>query len=371
MRRRGLTVLLGALLTLLIGWQIGRADVPYVSLSPGPTVDTLSAVDREGDLCTDPAAPAPRPSPADSASPSPSPTPEPDCQEVIQISGVPASEGDGQLRLVTVSVQSDLTLLDAIRGWLSGQDAVVPRKLIYPEDKTEQEVERENQEEFKDSQSSAETVALKKLGYPVQVTVEEVSSDGPSAGKLRKGDIIESVDGTPATSVQKAVQLIRAKPVGTVLDIGYTRDGAKGTVQVTSTAADDGSPRIGVTIRSVQPQPFDLRIELDWIGGPSAGMMFALGIIDKIKPEDLTHGKIIAGTGTIDAEGNVGPIGGVTQKLHGAKDAGATIFLVPADNCAEARSSVPEGLTLVKVRTLDDALSALDAIGSGAQLPSC
>ncbi|WP_117213193.1 YlbL family protein [Allorhizocola rhizosphaerae] len=361
MRRRGLTVLLGALLTLLLGWQIGRADVPYVALSPGPTVDTLGAVNGSGDTCTDPATPAP----------SPPPSPEPACQLVIQITGAPTTESKGQLRMVTVSVQSGMTLLEAIRGWLSGEDAVVPRKLIYPENKTEQEVEQENKQEFENSQTSAETAALKFLGYQVQVAVSQVTAGGAAEGKLQTDDIIESVDGVAVTSPQSLLDMVRAKPAGTTLRIGYARGGAKSTVDLVSKAADDGSPRIGVGIKAVQPHPFELRIKLDKIGGPSAGMMFALGIIDKVKPEDMTHGKVIAGTGTIDDEGRVGAIGGVPQKLHGAKEAGATVFLVPAANCAEAKANVPDGLTLVKVGTLDEAVKALDALGTGGPLPSC
>jgi len=361
-------VLLGALLTLLLGWQIGRADVPYVALSPGPTVDTLSAVDREGDTCQVKTPPPAR----SSASPSPSAQPEPDCQEVIQITNVSLPPpGKGQLRMVTVSVQSNLTLLEAIKGWISGEDAVVPRKLIYPEDKTEQEVEQENKQEFENSQTSAETAALKYLGYPVQVTVSQVTPDGASVGKLQEGDIIESVDGVAVTSMEKLLELVQAKPAGSTLRIGYIRGSQKGAVDVTTKASPDGTPRIGVSIKSTQPHPFDLRIKLDKIGGPSAGMMFALGIIEKLKPEDLTHGKIIAGTGTIDDEGNVGQIGGVTQKLYGARAAGATHFLVPKDNCAEALTNVPSGLTLVRVGTLEEAAAALDAIGAGRPLPSC
>jgi PDZ domain-containing protein len=367
--------MLGAVLTLLLGLWIGQADVPYVTLSPGPTVDTLSAVDRDGETCkvtAPPPAPEPAPSESTAASASPSPRPEPACQEVIQITGTelpPA--GKGQLRMVTVSVISSVNLLDAIKGWISGEDAVVPRKLIYPEDKTEQEVEQENKQEFENSQTSAETAALKYLGYPVRVTVTTVTPDGASVGKLQEGDVIDSVDGTQVTSAAKLLELVQSKPAGSTLKIGYTRGGEKATVDVVTKASTDGTPRIGVSINSVQPHPFDLRIKLDKIGGPSAGMMFALGIIDKLKAEDLTHGKIIAGTGTIDDEGNVGQIGGITQKLYGARAAGTTHFLVPADNCAEAVTNVPGGLTLVKVATLDEAMRALEAIGSGGPLPSC
>ena len=371
MRRRGLTVLLGAVLTLLLGTWIGQVDVPYVTLSPGPTVDTLGAVDRDSVPCKV-TSPPPAPEPTPSGSAPATQAPEPDCQEVIQVTGTslpPA--GKGQLRMVTVSVISSVNLLDAIKGWISGQDAVVPRKLIYPEDKTEQEVEQENKQEFENSQTSAETAALKYLGYPVQVTVNQVTPDGASVGKLQEGDVIDTVDGVQVTSMGKLLELVQSKPAGSTLKIGYTRGGEKGTVDIASKPATDGTPRIGVTIKSMQPHPFGLRIKLDKIGGPSAGMMFALGIIDKLKPEDMTHGKIIAGTGTIDDEGNVGQIGGITQKLYGARAAGTTHFLVPADNCAEAVTNVPSGLTLVKVATLDEAAAALDAIGTGGPLPSC
>ncbi|GIH08102.1 hypothetical protein Rhe02_61690 [Rhizocola hellebori] len=359
-------MLLGAALTVLLGFLIGRADVPYVALSPGPTVDTLGAVDRHGDACSNPAAPAPKPSGA-----TPSPKAEPDCQQVIQITGIPTSTGKGQLRMVTVSVQSSMTLVDTIRGWISGSEAVIPRKLIYPEDKTEQQVEQENKQEFENSQSSAETAALTELGYPVKVTVTEVTPDGAAAGQLQSNDIINTVDGTPVTSTQKLLELIQAKPVGSTLKIGYTRGADEGTASITTKAGTDGTPRVGIGVKTIQPHPFELNIKLDKIGGPSAGMMFALGIIDKIKSEDLTNGFVVAGTGTIDDEGNVGPIGGVTQKLYGAKDAGATIFLTPATNCEEAKSNVPDGLRLVKVSTLDEALAALAALPNGGPLPSC
>lgn len=364
MRRRGLTVLLGAVLTVLLGIQIGRTDVPYVALSPGPTVDTLGAVDRDGEACKNPSVASPVPSGA-------SPAPEPECQEVIQITGTQVSTGKGQLRMVTVSIQSSMSLIDAIRGWFADDEAVLPRKLIY-QDRTDEQVEQESKQEFEQSQTSAETIALRKLGYPVSVTVTEVTPDGASVGKLEKGDVIESVDGVQVTSRQKLIELIQAKGVGKTLQIGYSRNGAKATVPITTKAGPDNrTPRIGVSAESVQPHPFELKIKLDKIGGPSAGMMFALAIIDKLSPEDLTHGVIIAGTGEIDEEGNVGIIGGITQKLYGARAAGATIFLTPAGNCEEAKRNIPAGLRLVKVSTLDDALAALNALPDGQGLPSC
>ncbi len=359
MRRRGLTVVLGAAFAVLLLLGIGQVRVPYVVESAGPTVDTLTAVDENGELC-DPAA-------KDAAK---------GCHEVISVTGDggPAvSKSDGQLRLVTVNVQSSTDLLSIIRGWWSDEEAVVPYELLYPPDQTREEIDQQGQEAFKNSQTSAETAALRELGYPVRVTVSKVVDGGPSAGKLKVNDVIDTVDGTAVTSNGKLLELIQAKPAGTTLKLGVTRDGAPATVEVTTKAASDtdSTPRVGIEVDTKQPHPFTLNIKLDDIAGPSAGLMFALGIIDKLTPEDLTGGKVIAGTGTIDDEGNVGPIGGIPQKLYGAKDAGAKWFLTPVDNCAEAKANALPGLPLVKVATLDDALAALKTINSGGTPPSC
>jgi PDZ domain-containing protein len=337
MRRRGVTVLLGALVTALLSIGVLAAPIPYVVLGPGPTVNTLG---KEKD------------------------------KEVIQVSGREVSTSAGQLRLTTVGVQPDVKLLSAIAGWFSDDEAVVPRELVYPPGETQQEVEERNAEDFKVSQTSAETAALRELGFPVRVVVKTVAADGPSAGVLKPGDVVTSVDGQPVPVAAKLTELIRAKPAGSRLAIGYTRDGAATTASVTS-REQDGRPRIGIEIEQQQPHPFTIKIDLEDIGGPSAGLMFALGIVDKLTPEDLTGGRIIAGTGTIDDEGRVGPIGGIAQKLVGAKNAGATVFLTPADNCAEAKSNAQPDLPLAKVSTLDDALAALKAVRDGAQPSLC
>ncbi|HKT01286.1 MAG TPA: PDZ domain-containing protein [Rugosimonospora sp.] len=329
MRRRGATLLAGALLLValvVLAWQV---QVPYVELGPGPTWDTLGK-DKGKD--------------------------------VIQISGVSTTSSTGQLRMVTVGVTDHITLWEAIRGWLNNNDAVVPREVIYPPNQTQQQVDQENQQDFKNSQTSAETAALSALGYRIQVNVDQVSAGLPAAGKLQAGDVITSVNGTAVTSATKLTQLIRAKPAGTPLVFGYTRAGAAATTTITSAKGSDGTPRIGIQISQKQPHPFQITISLNDVGGPSAGLMFSLGIIDKVKPEDLTGGLRIAGTGTIDDDGNVGAIGGIAQKMRGAKRDGATVFLVPADNCAEAASNAVPGLELVKVSTLSGALSALQTL---------
>jgi PDZ domain-containing protein len=338
MRRRGATVLIGGVLLALLLWQaFFSVQVPYVALGPGPTVNTLGQADSH---------------------------------DVISVTGAPASTSKGQLRLTTVSVTSNLTLFDAVKGWIQHDYAVVPRELIYPPDQTEQQVDQQNAQEFKESQSSAETAALIKLGYPVQVTVKEVKAGSPADGILKPGDVITAVDGTPVTAAAKLTDLIRAKPAGTPRTFAYTRAGAAATAAITP-RAEEGTPRIGVTVESKQSHPFQLKIDLDKIGGPSAGLMFSLGIIDKLEPADLTGGKVIAGTGTIDDAGAVGPIGGIPQKLVAAKRDGAKVFLTPAANCAEAEANAVPGLPLAKVATLDDALSALQAVREGRQPALC
>jgi PDZ domain-containing protein len=189
---------------------------------------------------------------------------------------------------------------------------------------------------------------------------------------LQANDVITAVNGTKVTNPTKLTGLVQAKPAGTALTVDYTRAGKAATVKITTKAGDDGkTPRLGIEIATKQSAPFTVKIDLDKIGGPSAGLMFTLGILDKLQPADLTGGKIIAGTGTIDDDGNVGPIGGIPQKLVGAKDAGAQIFLVPKDNCAEALKNAVDGLPMAEVATVDDALTALKTFTSGGTPKPC
>ncbi|MEV6929993.1 PDZ domain-containing protein [Dactylosporangium sp. NPDC051485] len=342
MRRRGLTVLIGALLLLVLSWQATVVKVPYVEMGPGPTYDTLG---------TD--------------------TGKPDGHPIISVEGATATKSKGQLRMTTVSVQPELTLYEAMAGWFQHDHAVVPRELIYPPDRTQRQVDEDNARDFQQSQTSAETVALRKLGYPVLVTVSEVSEGFPAVGKLQKDDVIKAVDGTAVDSPDKLTELVRAKPAGTARQVEIVRGGQTQTVEIATKAGDDGNPRLGVQVGTTQPHPFKLTIQLDKIGGPSAGLMFTLGIIDTIEPEDLTGGMIIAGTGTIDDAGNVGPIGGIPHKLVAAKAAGAKVFLTPASNCAEAMDNAQRGLPLVKVTNVDDALAALEALRAGRTPALC
>ncbi|HEY0485572.1 MAG TPA: PDZ domain-containing protein [Mycobacteriales bacterium] len=339
MMRRGWTVLTGAVLLLVLAAGLTAMPVPYVALGPGPTVNTLGTADGK---------------------------------PVIQVIGHPTSTSRGNLNLTTVSVSGALDLGSAVRLWMDDDVAVVPRELVYPPNQSPKQTDQQNAEEFKQSQSSAETAALRRLGFPVLVSVAELTPGSPSAGQLRPGDVITSIDRQPVTSRARLLSLLRAHAPGETVTVGYRRGRQSGTARVVVGAAPDDASRavLGVTVDQRQPHPFEVKIALDRIGGPSAGLMFALGIVDKLDPADLTGGMFVAGTGTIDDDGTVGPIGGIPQKLVAARRAGATVFLTPAANCAEAAGATPRGLRLVKVESLDGALTALAELRDHAGSPA-
>lgn len=342
MQRRGITVLVGAVVVLLLTLGVMVAPVPYVVLQPGPTWDTLG----DGN----------------------------DGEPVIALDGeAEVSDSTGELHLTTVSVQPSVNLLDAIYAWFDGEDAVVPEELVYPPEQSRQEVEQRNAEQFTRSQSDAEVAALSYLGYPSRVRVVTVVEDAPATGLLSAGDVLTSVNGVEVTEAEQLRELVTAEPAGATLTIEYLREGEAGTAEVATASLGNGddTPRLGVEVAEEVDAPFELTIGLERIGGPSAGLMFALGIIDKLDPEDLTGGEIIAGTGTIDGAGNVGPIGGVPQKLVAADEIGATAFLVPAANCAEAAANAPPGLLLVRVETLVEAVDALAALRADREPAAC
>jgi len=320
------------------------ARVPYVALGPGPTYNTLGEVEGA---------------------------------DVIQIDGAPTFPTDGRLDLTTVGVTPSLTLLEALRGWFDRDLAVVPRDVVYPPGRSDEDVDAENAESMRRSQNSATTAAARHLGFTVTtVSVEGFSSGSPAEGRLQVGDVLTRVDGTALRDAAELRSLIDQGGVGTVRRIDYLRDGVAGTVSVTTTGAEDDEgqtrPVLGVLVAEESVDvPFDVEITLEEVGGPSAGLMFALGILEKLGEPSLTGGNYIAGTGEISGDGTVGAIGGIPQKLVAARDKGADVFLVPAGNCAEAMLRPPAGLLLAEVGSLDEALTALEAIRAGEQPELC
>jgi Lon-like protease len=223
------------------------------------------------------------------------------------------------------------------------------------------------------SQDDATAAALNELKIPYTTVISVVSTvtDQPAAGKLLKGDEIVSVDGKPLSTTEAVGEAVRARGPGEEVTFGVVRGTQKLDVAVRTTG-EQGKAMVGVTMQAKYKFPFKIDINVGDVGGPSAGLMFSLGIVDKLTRGPITGGKQIAGTGTITPEGVVGPIGGIAQKMVGARDAGATVFLTPADNCAEAVKGAPGGLRLIKAETLGDAVRALDALNTGkGDVPSC
>jgi len=223
------------------------------------------------------------------------------------------------------------------------------------------------------SQQTATAAALTELHIPysTQVVVVQADKGLPAYGVLKPGDVITAVNGKPVTSQASLTSIITAHPAGTKLTVTVTRNGQTKQVEV-GTAESGGHPVMGVEITGRYKFPFDVSISVGDIGGPSAGLMFALGIIDKLTKDNLTGGKFIAGTGEIEASGKVDAIGGIQQKMVGARNAGATVFLTPASNCADTKGAVPAGLRLVKVSTLNQAVTYLHALKTGSgSVPSC
>ena len=337
--------------------------VPYAEMSPGPTVNTLGTHDGE---------------------------------PVLDIGKGPRQyKTSGHLNMTTVRVTGAdyrMNLLEAAWGWMSHDSLVVPHSTLYPDDKSAKEVDQENAEEFSASQESAKVAALKELDVPVRsyTIVGSVEKGSPAQGKLHAGDVITAVDGKKVGkgpdrvgelvtkhepgqkttfTVIPAATATKAKEAGKKFSPRDARD----VTVTTKKAEEDGRAIVGIQPAAGHTFPFKIDIKLADVGGPSAGLMFALGIVDKLTKGDLTGGKFVAGTGTIDDKGKVGEIGGIQMKTVAARSQGAEYFLTPKGNCPTAAKDKPDGLTLVKTGTMDEAMDSLKKIRTGHAdtLPTC
>ncbi|GAB3283044.1 PDZ domain-containing protein [Sinomonas notoginsengisoli] len=342
---RGFAAVTSALAALVLGATVVAVPVPYVVESPGPAYNTLGQTDGK---------------------------------DVIRVTGHESYPAGGALDLTTVYVNggpnSDVGLLDLARSWFDRSRGILPQRVVYPPGTTRQQVSDENAALMQDSEQTSVAAALGNLGiaYEQRINVASVPDGSPSAGKLRVGDQLASVAGTKVASLASVQQALAAAK-GTPVQVVVVRD-AKEVTETVTPMQSQGKWVLGVGIRYTFSFPFTINVELDRVGGPSAGMMFALGIVDKLTPGDMTGGKHVAGTGTITPDGTVGPIGGIDQKLYGARSAGATLFLAPAANCGEVVGHVPDGLAVVKVSTLAEARSAVEGYAQGrdpAVMPQC
>ncbi|MCU1407752.1 MAG: ATP-dependent serine peptidase containing a domain protein, partial [Glaciihabitans sp.] len=288
----------------------------------------------------------------------------------------------GTLDMLTVTVSGNrkqsVGWLEIAASWLDPSKAVVPIDQVYPAGVTVEQSNEKSQVDMANSQKQAIAAALTELGYDLTTTLTVAGTEdgSPASGVLEAGDTIETLNGSSFADVSELQAAIAANGTDTPASVVIERDGVESTVEITPVLSASGNrvPILGITVGNDYDFPIDVNIQLQNVGGPSAGMMFALGIIDKLTPGAINGGENVAGTGTITASGDVGAIGGIRQKLYGAKNAGADFFLAPASNCDEVAGHVPDGLTVYSVATLEESLAALKAIESGDgrdALPVC
>ena len=348
MSRRTLATVVVSCLVLALGCCALLLPVPYVTMSPGPTVNVLGS--RGG-------------------------------REIIDVSGHRTYPTSGDLRLTTVSVTnptSRVGLGQAIVAWFDRTQAVYPRDVIYPPEQSASDAEQQSTVEMVGSQDTAVAAALTELGYhlPLQVEVLAVTKGAPADGKLQVRDRIVRVAGQPVADADQVTKAVQASGAGKPVTVVVRRGSSTERVELTPRASGKRAV-VGVQIGTGYDFPFEVSVRLGQnIGGPSAGLMFSLGVYDTLTPGSLTGGADIAGTGTIDEDGRVGPIGGIQQKIVAAHRAGARLFFVPPGNCADALGADLGGrddMELVKAATMHSAVVSLRAYVAdhAARLPAC
>ncbi|MDQ2697947.1 MAG: PDZ domain-containing protein [Actinomycetota bacterium] len=338
-----------------VGWSIlgvalvgivvvALVPAPYVIEVPGPVFDTLGTVEVGGEEV-----------------------------ELIEIDGEQTYETAGALDMLTVRIEFSRdnlpTWLEVGQAYLDPSKAVLPVDDVFPLGYSVEDSNVQGQIDMQNSQQEAIAAALDELGYTFEsrLKVAQTQEGGPADGVLEAGDIILSLNGVQYADVTGLRGGIAENGTETPASVLIERDGQERTVEITPVLSEGDAPApiVGIIVGGEYEFPVDVTIQLENVGGPSAGMMFALGIIDKLTPGELNGGEFVAGTGTIAGDGTVGAIGGIRQKMYGAKDAGATWFLAPTANCNEVSGHIPGGLSVFSVDTLDDALAVLEVIAEG------
>ena len=334
--RQRLTAVVAVLTLVGLVFALNFYQLPVVALSPGPMEDVLARLKVEGSRVYD---------------------------------------SEGKLYLTSVGIDDSVRFYEALLDMANRDVQLVPRADLYPQEQDSTEIDKENAVLMDRSKETATVVALREVGYEIEpsgVEVTQVVSGAPADGKLRAGDRILEADGRAVDSTDEVRAAIMRHEIGERVAFRVDRGKAEKNVSVRVQETDD-QPRVGIVLRDLFPDlPVKVTIETENnIGGPSAGLMFTLSIIDKLTPEDLTAGRRIAGTGEIALDGGVGPVGGVAEKLVAVHRLGLTTFFIPAGNCADVRGRVPHGLRLVKVSKVGDALAFLRDPKVAASAPGC
>ncbi len=348
-RRVGWVILLLAMIGIV---AFGLTSAPYAIESPGPVFNTLGTTRVDGQSVP-----------------------------VLSITGHPTYPTSGALDMLTVDLDGDPSSspswAEIAGAWFDPSKAIVPLNELYAPQETVKQSNDESTAEMTESQQDATAAALYEQGiaFTTTITVTGVIKGSPAVGVLKPGDIIRSVNGTAPVDATQLHEAVVAGGFSKPLTIDLTRAGKAHEVKVTPVEgpSDNPGPIVGIYLGEKFDFPFQVKIQLQDVGGPSAGQMFALGIIDKLTDGELNGGKHVAGTGTITASGAIGAIGGIRQKMYGARAAGASYFLAPASNCGGSdgvRGHIPSGLTVFATSTLKQSVADLKAIAAGGDLSS-
>jgi PDZ domain-containing protein len=350
MSHRTVASLLASVLLAGLFWVAATTPVPYITMSPGPTVDVLA--EQRG-------------------------------EEIVQVSGHRRYDTEGRLELTTIKLtgpDQEVNIGEALTAWFDRSRAVYPREAFYAPEESKQDVDTESAVQMVSSQDTAVAVALTELGFELDKITEvlAVTPRSPADGKLRTRDEILAVDGRKIRNASDVAEIVRATPKGETATFEVRRGEKETTVEIAPepSEADPDVPVVGIVVGPSYDFPFGVTLNIDErIGGPSAGLVFSLAVYDTLTPGALTGGAAISGTGTIAEDGSVGPIGGIQQKIVAAADSGAEMFLVPPGNCESALAVGfdQEEMRLVKAPTMHSAVESIEKYvdDPDADLPRC
>ena len=337
--RRTRTLLVGAapILALAAVLSSPAVPVPFAAEGPGPLFDVLG--DIEGN-------------------------------EAVVVRGGDPDPSGGELNMTTVAVQHRMSLAQVMGMWADPDQRVVPIEAVFPPGLSQDDVKERNALMFSDSEANATASALRQLGLPIEVTVALVSEGGAAEGVLEEGDVLRAIDGEEVDRPETLQRTVAGHAPGDRVTLDVVRDGREESIEVELGEHPDGDSTAFLGIGMAAQPKGDVKVEynVSGVGGPSAGLMLSLAVVDKLSPGDLTDGRTIAGTGSIDGVGVVGPIGGITHKIAAAREGGAEMFLVPSENCSEALTAEAGDMKLISVKTLDAAVKALK---DPAAAPAC
>ena len=294
--------------------------------------------------------------------------------KIISIKDAKTYPINGKLFITSILVtnpDSPVFGAETLVNWAIGPHVVLPKESVYPPIQPAKKIERDSRNEMESSKVTSTAAALRYLGYDFEEVyyVSDIREYSDAIKKLKIGDVITKIDGKEINQIEEIRTSYAKKSIGDSLLVTVERKDKNGKVTPVTTRVilvenldieEKERPAIGILVGTSARFPIDVDFNLPGVGGPSAGLIFAVGIVEKLTEEDLVRGRKIAGTGTITASGKVDGIGGIEEKMVGASRIGATIFIAPRENCPDIEH-VPKGLKVIPVSTLSEAIEALRA----------